>query len=169
MRRMQKNREARLFSLGLHMSEAKVLKVIPLNVPYFKNFINDRIKLKNRAIKEKWTATKLEGAVRLYYEARVGLQRGQRLDKATILKMLKWYENEWRRTADPNDPYLLKQKRAHHGRYEALNRPKVLQQKAEYRRTHAAEIAEYRRKNHAKILDAERKRRAFKRSQGLGK
>jgi hypothetical protein len=157
---------------GLYLIEAKTLKSVPLSAPYFKNFINDRIKLKRRAIKEGWTATKLEAAVRLSYEARVGLQRGQRLDKATIFKMLRQYEADWRNTAPPDETDKWtspSSKKSHHG--NEINHNRLLRQKREYnsRPEVRAKRAEYRRKHRPEILEAERKRRAFLRTQGAKK
>lgn len=169
MRRINQLREVRLLSRGLYLKEAQTLKSVPLGTPYFRKFINDRTKLKQRAIKEGWTATKLEQAIRLSYEAKTGLQRGQKLDRATIFKMLRWYESEWRNTA-PDDELQKwvspSAKKSHHG--TSINREKLRRQKQAYNNRPEVKLkrAEYRRTHRSQIAESRRKAKLFKKQQG---
>jgi hypothetical protein len=168
MRKIQWNRKQSYSQRGFLSPELSVLKTIPLNVPYMQTLIRERLKLFRQAGKEGWTKTQYERAIAMQYIARGWRQRGEPYSASNIYAMVKYYEAEWRINADPNDPYLLKQKRRHHGHFEALNRPKVLSDKRKYnaRPDVKAKRAKYRLEHRPQILEAERQRRAFLRNKG---
>ncbi len=165
--KLTRRRKYRGEARGLLPFEAQAFIHIPLYVPYYQDFLKERYKLFNQAAKEGWSTTKYIQAIKLLYEARGWWIPSTRIDKASAFKALRDYEKQWRQSTDPNDPYLLRQRRKHHGGNELLNRDKVLQEKTRYRQTHKEQIAEYRRTHRTQINEARRKREQFKRSQGL--
>lgn len=172
MRRMRLTRKARYSQSGFSMAESTVLSRIPIGAPYSKLMRADRIRLLRQAVKEGWSKRKYEQAVALQYEARGWRSRGQRLDTASIFRMVRWYEAEWRQTAPPDDIAKWRSpsaKTTHHG--TDLNRDKLRRQKREYnaREDVKARRAKYRREHREEIRNAERKRRAFERLNKVGK
>lgn len=166
MKPLYAHRKMDALDQGLLPFESQAFIVVPLDVPYLRNLKRERRKLFMQAANEGWTRRKYEAAVLLQYEARGWWQPGTRIGKGDAFRMLKSYEAEWREDADPNDPYLLKQRRKHHGHSEALNRDKVLKDKRRYRETHKEQIAQYRRTHRTQIAEARRKSKQFKHKLG---
>jgi hypothetical protein len=149
--------------------EQWTLSKVPLNVPYLKMLRKDRNREYRQSIDQETSKQRYVNAIALKYVAMGWHQEGTRFTDTDVWKMLRWYEAEWRKTADPNDPYLLRQTRKHHGTRELLDRNRVLKEKRRYNALPStkAKRAEYRRTHRTQIAEAERKRKLFKR--GLGK
>ena len=165
MKKRRKQRKDKLLSLGLLAFEAEIYSKLPADIPYAKKLYKDRAKLYKKALKGQWTREKYKLAILYEYDKRGIVKKGKYFGKAEAYALLRTFESEWLKTADPNDPYL-RNKRTHHGHKEAMDRDKVLKQKAEYRRTHAEEIRQYRKEHRPEIRESERKRRDFIKRQG---
>lgn len=149
--------------IGFLPYEQETFSKLPLNIPYAKTMRKNRLKLFQQAKAEGWTATQYKQAVAWEYESRGILRTGDW--KGYAFALLRWFETEWHKTADPNDPYLLRQTRKHHGHRELVDRTKVIEQKRKYNALPSTKEKrrKYRLEHRDQIRDAERKRKLFKR------
>jgi hypothetical protein len=165
MKVRRKKRKDRLLQAGFLKFEAEIYSKLPADIPYAKKLYKDRAKLYKKALKGQWTKEKYKLAILYEYDKRGIVKKGKYFGKAEAYALLRSFESDWLKTADPNDPYL-RNKRTHHGHKEVMDRDKVLKQKAEYRQRNADKIKEYRRTHREQIRESERKRRDFIKRQG---
>jgi len=150
---------------GFLKFEQESFSNLPLNIPYAKIMRKERLQLYNQAKANEWTATQYRQAVEWQYESRGILRVGDW--KGYAFALLRWYEANWIKTADPNDPYFKnKTTRSHHGSKELIDRDKVLESKRLYRKTHADEIRAYKHSHRQQTNEARRIRDQFKKNQG---
>lgn len=167
MGKRRTNRKTLFAQNGFMPFEQEAFSKLPLNIPYAKMMRRDRLKLFARAKKEKWPLNKYRQAVAWEYESR-NILSNKKDYKGKAFALLKWFESEWLKTVDPNDPYFKNRAtRKHHGHRELIDKEKVRKQKQEYRQRNADKIREYRRTHRPQIKEAERKRRDFKKRQML--
>ena len=145
--------------------EKETFSKLPLNIPYAKMLRNNRLKLFKQAQSEKWTLAKYKQAVMWEYESR-GINT-QAPGSAEAFALLRIFEAEWKKVADPDDPYLLMMhKKKNHG--DTVDRNKLRKAKQIYNSRPEVKLAraKYRREHRVEIANAERQRRAFKRTTG---
>ena len=166
MGKLRAHRKQAYTTRGFLAAEAELFSKLPLNIPYTKSLRKDREREFQRALKQGISKTRYTAAIRLKYSTMGWHKEGTRFSEGDIWRMLKYYEAEYIKTADPNDQYLLHM-RKHHGHKELLDRGKVLEQKRRYNALPSTKLkkAEYRKTHKEQIAESRRKLKAFKKGQ----